>query len=512
MAAIELFGLLWGQLQVAHMLKDIKGDWQNLRPLPAVAFFLSMPLVLMPSQAKRFLPLASIACGLYLIFYGSRSNHINQDCMVNLAIVLAAAGPRFERSLSVAVHWYLVALYLVSALHKLNSDWFDTHVSCASSVSGTLLAQYVPTMVPAGSTLSKLILETAPHAAAVFEVLLPGLLVVAPPSRSMAWQGACIRLAVILGSIFHLSLALPLPPASFYPFSASCLALYPLLMPDVSEKLTERFTRVMGPFGWMALQGLMLSVCAAANISGAWSSWVKGGPHDVPFEYPPYDLYNAGICWCFGVTGFLIFFALLGEDLRERNEAKKPNLRAAFVVVLATLFIGLGPYIGTRTYPAFAMFSNLRVEGSHPNHLFLGNGYDVLGLQSDTVDVLETNSSALRSFQVDLSQLFTSQTESYFAAAKLQKALWICPPKWSHEVKEFQAFSAPAVALYQRLGDTDVAWYARVRRGGVESIINDVNDLRGKCDTRVPTWLCDMAQQFVGPFRAFDDKYSPCRH
>ena len=24
--------------------------------------------------------------------------------------------------------------------------------------------------------------------------------------------------------------------------------------------------------------------------------------------------------------------------------------------------------------------------------------------------------------------------------------------------------------------------------------------------------LCDMAQQFVGPFRAFDDKYSPCRH
>lgn len=31
-----------------------------------------------------------------------------------------------------------------------------------------------------------------------------------------------------------------------------------------------------------------------------------------------------------------------------------------------------------------------------------GNGYDVLGLQSDTVDVLETNSSALRSFQVPI--------------------------------------------------------------------------------------------------------------
>jgi len=29
-------------------------------------------------------------------------------------------------------------------------------------------------------------------------------------------------------------------------------------------------------------------------------------------------------------------------------------------------------------------------------------------------------------------------------------------------------------------------------RGGVESIIHDVNDLRGKCDTRVPTWLLGM--------------------
>ena len=33
-----------------------------------------------------------------------------------------------------------------------------------------------------------------------------------------------------------------------------------------------------------------------------------------------------------------------------------------------------------------------------------------------------------------------------------------------------QAFSAPAVALYQRLGDTDAAWYARVRRGHPQNL------------------------------------------
>eukprot|EP00435_Cladocopium_sp_Y103_P024323 s1242_g5.t6 len=538
MAALEIFGLLWGQLQVAHMLKDVKGDWRHLRFVPALALLCSMPLLLLPSQAKKCLPPAAFSCGLYLLFYGSRSNHIMQDCIINLTVVLAAAGPSFEKSLAAAVHWYLVVLYFISAMHKLNSDWFDTraqpseccgsrHVSCASSVTGTLLAQYVPTTVPAGSSLSRLLLESAPYAAVAFEVFLPSLLALAPPGRSTFWQGACIRLAVVLGSIFHLTLALPLPPASFYPFSASCLALYPLLMPDACEKLAQ-----LREFGWgklvgLSLPGLMLSICAAANLSegvtyeqagqcnrcsaeeaGAWSSWLKGGPQDVPFEYPPYDLYNAGICWCLGVTTFLSLLALLGKG---SNEDGRPVSAAAAIAVVATLLLGLGPYLGTRTYPAFAMFSNLRVEGSRPNHLLLGGGLDLLGLQSDAVEVLETNSSDLQSFQVDLSQLFTSQTQSYFAAAGLEKALWICPPKWPHSV-EFQAFSAPALGLWQRFNHhengTEKQWYARVRRGGVETIVRSIDDFKGRCDRGVPGWLCKL----LGPFRSFNDEHSPCRH
>eukprot|EP00435_Cladocopium_sp_Y103_P024356 s1242_g5.t19 len=406
-----------------------------------------------------------------------------------------------------------VVLYFISAMHKLNSDWFDTRVSCASSVTGTLLAQYVPTTVPAGSSLSRLLLESAPYAAVAFEVFLPSLLALAPPGRSTFWQGACIRLAVVLGSIFHLTLALPLPPASFYPFSASCLALYPLLMPDACEKLAQ-----LREFGWgklvgLSLPGLMLSICAAANLSegvtyeqagqcnrcsaeeaGAWSSWLKGGPQDVPFEYPPYDLYNAGICWCLGVTTFLSLLALLGKG---SNEDGRPVSAAAAIAVVATLLLGLGPYLGTRTYPAFAMFSNLRVEGSRPNHLLLGGGLDLLGLQSDAVEV-------------DLSQLFTSQTQSYFAAAGLEKALWICPPKWPHSV-EFQAFSAPALGLWQRFNHhengTEKQWYARVRRGGVETIVRSIDDFKGRCDRGVPGWLCKL----LGPFRSFNDEHSPSR-
>ncbi|CAK9035643.1 Uncharacterized protein SCF082_LOCUS21377 [Durusdinium trenchii] len=466
-----------------------------------IALLVSLPLVLVPGQAKRCLPPAALSCGLYLLFHGSRSNHIMQDLIVNLAILVAAAGRNFENSLCAAMQWYLVVLYFISALHKLNSDWFDPHVSCASSVTGTLLAQYVPSMVPAGSQLSQVALASAPHAAAVFEVLLPGLLTVAPPGRSAAWQGACIRLAVVLGAIFHLMLALPLPPASFYPFSASCLALYPLLVPGACEQLAKRLSSIrLAKLCWIALPGLMLAICAAANRSGAWSSWLKGGHHDVPFEYPPYDLYNAGICWCFGVTAFLVVLALLGPG---QEKQKEPVSRATSVAVAATLLLGLGPYLGTRTYPAFAMFSNLRVERA-PNHLLLNGGFDVLGLQSDVVEVLDTNSSDLRSFQVDLSQLFTAQTQSYFTDSKLTKALWICPPRWSHEVKDFQPFSAPALGLWQRLISESPSFYARIRRGGVESTIYSRAELKGRCRKDIPAWMCEIAHYVLGPFRVSD--------
>eukprot|EP00435_Cladocopium_sp_Y103_P021234 s1242_g5.t1 len=224
MAALEIFGLLWGQLQVAHMLKDVKGDWRHLRFVPALALLCSMPLLLLPSQAKKCLPPAAFSCGLYLLFYGSRSNHIMQDCIINLTVVLAAAGPSFEKSLAAAVHWYLVVLYFISAMHKLNSDWFDTRVSCASSVTGTLLAQYVPTTVPAGSSLSRLLLESAPYAAVAFEVFLPSLLALAPPGRSTFWQGLwdlqVVRRMHSLSSC--LGLDLPFDPRIAF---ASCLFL-----------------------------------------------------------------------------------------------------------------------------------------------------------------------------------------------------------------------------------------------------------------------------------------------
>ena len=75
--------------------------------------------------------------------------------------------------------------------------------------------------------------------------------------------------------------------------------------------------------------------------------------------------------------------------------------------------IGATPYLGVRTHPALAMFSNLRVEaGQHAsNHWFVRRGI-FEGLQlvppeygyAETIEVLATDLDAIRDLQVSASE------------------------------------------------------------------------------------------------------------
>eukprot|EP00442_Polarella_glacialis_P052727 CAMPEP_0115064218 /NCGR_PEP_ID=MMETSP0227-20121206/9555_1 /TAXON_ID=89957 /ORGANISM="Polarella glacialis, Strain CCMP 1383" /LENGTH=601 /DNA_ID=CAMNT_0002449835 /DNA_START=40 /DNA_END=1842 /DNA_ORIENTATION=+ len=531
-AALVLFTLLWGQLQVAHMLKDLRGDFSALKPLPAIGLLLCLPAAFCPSLAHSVLPLASLGSGVYMFFHGSRSNHILQDLLINLAIFVAAlstwAAGRdggMLRRLSAACSNYLVVLYLVSALHKLNSDFFDSKVSCASSVTATLLAQYLPTWAPAGSPQSQLLLWSAPYGGVALELLLPLLLWVSVQTnnnnQTTLHSSLLRRLTVCLGAVFHLALALPLPPASFYPFSASCLALYVLLLPDsVAEiaAIAQQRAPALSHACWLMLPTVSLALCAGANASGGWSRWLRDGEgRDAPFEYPAYDLYNAGISWSFLVTGLLVMLALFApseaKQISSPGKAAVPRVFcdscASIVVGAGALVLGLSPYLGLRTYPAFAMFSNLRVEGSSPNHLLLGGGLDLLGLQRDSVHVLATNIPVLLNFQVDLAVLYTNRTTS----SGMECALWICPPFWSQPPPaSFTPFSAPAAELRRRLAawerEGDDHWYARVLRNGKEFTIRRSDDLSVDCMGRLPARLCEFFIEAVaGPFRSFDDRH-----
>eukprot|EP00466_Bigelowiella_natans_P000464 jgi/Bigna1/58833/fgenesh1_kg.1_\ len=69
--------------------------------------------------------------------------------------------------------------------------------------------------------------------------------------------------------------------------------------------------------------------------------------------------------------------------------------------------IGLTPYAGMRTYPAFAMFSNLQTE-DRSNHWFLPGwrSWNHRPSYLEPVKIVETDLRSLHAFQVDLSPYY----------------------------------------------------------------------------------------------------------
>lgn len=520
-ASLAIFAVLWGQLQAAHMLKDIQGHWWEMPHELAACLALTLPAACF----GQGLLWAALGSGFHLWRHGSRSNHIMQDLIVNFAIVLAHIPEekhyfrwRKQRMVT-AVHRYLVSLYFVTALHKVNSDWFDPSISCGSSVAATLMAQYLPGSI-AGSSLSASVLSAAPYAAVVIEALLPLLLWIAGPPPGRA--STCRLVAIVLAAVFHLALALPLPPASFYPFSASSLALYTLQLPEAASSLMAWAPVVLR----VTFPGLLLALCTGMNAAAPLSRWLRQAESEAKqFEYPAYDLYNAGVIWSLAVTVLILTLVLADKTQKSRSlhRSREAGCLPSAVVVLVTLFLGLSPYIGLRTYPAFAMFSNLRVEGAAPNHLLFGRGLDAFGFLQDTVHVVETNWSLVQNFQIDLAVLQTNRTLAFMQASGLNPALWISPPTWPYPpAGRMKPFSVPMIEFRRRVCEAylfpdkekpDRVGFARVLRGGKEVLVKGPSDLPHRaCPGWSPAWLCESAKTYAGPFRSFDETASPCRH
>merc|ERR1712061_622396 len=90
-----------------------------------------------------------------------------------------------------AITSFLIALYLITALHKLNTDWNNTQYSCCTLMLGGVLSlpmlRWMLPLVP---------WAIAPLLATLTELGLPVLL----------FSGCCNRIATCIGCSFHLAI------------------------------------------------------------------------------------------------------------------------------------------------------------------------------------------------------------------------------------------------------------------------------------------------------------------
>jgi hypothetical protein len=84
------------------------------------------------------------------------------------------------------------------------------------------------------------------------------------------------------------------------------------------------------------------------------------------------------------------------EPAGEPSEAFfRPALSPMLIFPLLVTFNGMCPYLGLKTESAFAMYANLRTEGSVNNHLFMPR-LKLAGYQDDLVELVGSSDMELR--------------------------------------------------------------------------------------------------------------------
>jgi hypothetical protein len=119
----------------------------------------------------------------------------------------------------------------------------------------------------------------------------------------------------------HIGLTLPLPPSSFYPFSAIMVPLYIALLPT---RLIALLRRCHGPtllltagmpqaMAFRHTGGIanFCDIAGAVLLAFAWG-WTRLllGARETFHEYPPYGLYNVSVGWvtlCFTAIGVALW-------------------------------------------------------------------------------------------------------------------------------------------------------------------------------------------------------------
>ena len=397
-----------------------------------------------------------------------------------------------------------------------------------------------------------------------------------------------LRTLTVLGGGFHALIALPPPPMSVYPFSMLMAPLYAsALAPADMVDAAVRSARASP--SWARAVGLAV---IGVTVAGAYEC-SRHPPH--LFEYPSYCHFYLGVLWvlyAFGALGAVALGAGGGGPeshtaAREASAApaaparvvrrspqrapttlalshqaptrpsRRPRASGAssasgaigfgagraaltFAPALTIGLVGCAPYLGVRNYPAFAMFSNLELEGGASNHWLISPTTlrtlrTLSGLAADrehsatsALYILDTDLPSLRHLQVNLAPLLPPATLQALQRAHVAAEFYITPPRWSAPLPEpFRPYAVPAIEVRRRVAPAAAAAesggppfyvrYSLVEEGAVEhTIVYEYSWHAGQrnhsgggppLDAPLSAW-----RAWLHRFRSFDPGYSPCRH
>jgi hypothetical protein len=362
---LALFSILWATAAALHHLEA-----QPLAGLPIYPFVIL--LFLFPERIWAIAAFALAHITLLWFDLPAAANHSVLALLVDVTLLIGCArtARRRDRESAARTLWESVqgpiratvlVVYGMAVFHKLNSSFFDPHVSCATT-------QFAKMFDLHGFA------ERTDLSAFGFNIWLTLTLEIAVivflASRQFAFLGA------LIGLVFHTAVAW----AQFFDFATVVFALYLFFLPwDGLGRAVAALPRWTGTVFVAGLIGLALT-----------SFYYHGIRHDSDVvDWRGWTLQaDTLIClfWTLMIWPVLLPI-FLSRSVREgmRRWAGAP---LAWLTPVIALVNGLTPYFGLKTVANYSMFSNLRTEGGRTNHFLVPAGKLFLAdYQNDLVRV-----------------------------------------------------------------------------------------------------------------------------
>lgn len=277
----------------------------------------------------------------------------------------------------------VVLMYLWAALQKLNLDYLNPDISCASRLH-LEIAEYFGPLVPT----ARWSLYGAIYGSLAFEIGIPLLLL----CRRTRYIG------FIAAVVFHLWLSIH-PAAGIFSFTSLILALLYFFLPDnwgpaLSRNWTSQLLWLgQGDFARGQLRGRRLVVIAffATVITQGVLYLVMGRTYEVFHIANRIGFWTFFLWGCWLGANYLIAGWQSGRKVDGWSGAARPAW--VWMGLLPILLNGALPWLGSKTQTSFSMYSNLRSEGVG-NHVFLKR-IDLFDYQTDMVEVLHAEPNIL---------------------------------------------------------------------------------------------------------------------
>ena len=255
--------------------------------------------------------------------------------------------------LRVVARALLAVMYFYGVFHKINTDFLNPDVSCATAL-------YRPLAGPFG--LGDHIVGQ--YLAIISTFVVETIAIVCLYWRRFFWVGLLVSLP------FHF--IIPLSGYSWYmDFSSLVFALYMLAVPrEVASGLYSTGTSLLRSVPRLrpGISGLL--VLGLAWIAAIGVAWVIG------LQYPDRSLallWHSAWLLVWTLFGGVSMIFIIRAALLQQPYRVPPNQghQSRWVYIFpAVLFLSCtSPYIGLKTESSIAMFSNLHTEGGVSNHL-----------------------------------------------------------------------------------------------------------------------------------------------